>query len=332
MDKNNSHTYYNLFSSLAHICTIVRLYTSNHPAVKKRLGEIFIKANALISDKHPLVFSISQNIFFINGEEIKAKNAVTKQFIKNFHDLQIGSIELTKGLTLEEFSIFMNLLSRAEGVQGEGQIKQYLKGKGVQHLIILFAAYKLVKETEDIVEKDTVLKIDELPPDLVERFTQDLKKSEVGEQFKKQAKGYKSIAHDPTFLSKLVNNLVKARDSAEEYEKMLWSIGDYLIDEVENLKTEKINRKILDALKGQLFSLWEKGEKEEQQKEKIQKIFTEISDTMQLKALALLYKKRKKSLETVTKKLKKIWSVLPPESRTYKKTKEILEKIGISDF
>ena len=150
----------------------------------------------------------------------------------------------------------------------------------------------------------------------------------MSEYLKKQEQEYLILAHDPKFLSSLVVDLAKETSSTDEVTKIIWLIGDYLIDEISIARKEELNRKVLEEFKKSLLYLWQKREDKARLQNEVEKTFVTINAALELKGPMLLYKKHKKELEAVAKKLTDILGALPPESQIYRKAKEELEKIG----
>jgi len=295
--------------------------------VKEKSRMVFAEVNRVIEEERSLTFAESGDIFLVNGTEVEVKD-IMRQFTDNFHNLQLGSLKLESGLDLEEFGVFIRLLSRTERLSGDKQIKQYLKERGVNHIVPLFASYRLVKEDERIIKEGGILNLQQVPAEIIEQFCRDLNKGEVANQIEKQERIYQLLAHDPDFLSRQAFDLVRNKDDPKELEKILWLIGDYLIGEVGTAKKEEINRKILNELESRLLSLWEREKDKAEWKEAIQEVFTKINAALELKGLTLLYQKHKKGLETAAEKLKGILDAIPAQSQLYLKAKENLRAIG----
>lgn len=333
MNKNNTQKYRSITRSLGQLLALARLYKLEHPVFKQAAERVFKEiSDFMSSNKESLVFSQTAEIFLVNGEQIDFKDNLVRRFAESFRELKLGSLELERGFTAEELLILVRLLTNAEGpFKDQAQIKEYLKSKGSAHIIPLFSTYKLVQENEEIVGKGKVVNIDELPSkDIIDRFAQDLKRGEVSAQLKKQEKIYQSIAHNAAFLSNLVSDsVVKEAVSSEEFAKVLWAIGDYLIDEIGSVRQEELNRRVLEELKDRLLKLWAEQKDKERWQQEISNTFIAINAALELKGLILLYRRHKKEVEATVKKLKKILEILPAESQLYRKAKEELKSIGI---
>lgn len=326
---NIPQTYRPLAMNLGQLLSVARLYNPEHPVFKEKARQVFAEITKFMRNKQSLILSESEGVFLIiNGEKIEAKDSLIKHFVESFHSLQLGSLDLEPGLSVEELVLLIRLLSQGEHPMGETQIKEYLRQSGAMHIIPRFATYKLVEENEKIVKDGGVLSVEDIPLDFISRFSEDFIKGEVPQNLKKNEKAYLILAHNPKFLSGLVFDLSKEADKTEELAKILWLIGDYLISEISTVREEEINRKILNELKERLLYLLQERPDKARWKDEIEKMFVTISAALELKGLILLYKKHKKELEAVVNKLVDILETLPFESQIYKKTKEDLEKIG----
>lgn len=328
---NQSSLYHNITHSLGQLLALAKLYDLQHPVFSQSLKQLFIEISGFLANKQPLVFSISGSgeLFLVNGQQIEFKEILTKRFAETFRELHLGSLELEPGIDIEEFKSFVYLLSQAGHLQGEEKIKQYLKEKGVKHIIVRFVTYKLVQDNEKIVKDGQFVSVDELPLDIKGRFSKDLNQGVVSLQIKKEERIYQILAHDPNYLSQAVSDFLKDKNNTQELSKILWLVGDYLIDEIGTARQEELNRKVLEEIKNRLLALWEKRQDKEVWEEETHKTFTSITAALQLKGLFLLYKKHKKELEAVGEKLRAILETLPPESQLYQKAIAELKSIGL---
>jgi deoxyribodipyrimidine photolyase-like uncharacterized protein len=151
----------------------------------------------------------------------------------------------------------------------------------------------------------------------------------VGGNLNKEKGAYRTLAHDASFLSGLVFDNFKANNSPEELEKILWLVGDYLIDEIGSTKQERMNSKILEELKDKLLKLCETHQEKNKCHECVNTTFVKINSTLQIEGLITLYEKHKKSTENIFKKLKDLMDTISQDSLLYAKAKERLEKIGL---
>jgi hypothetical protein len=327
--ENIAEPYLHIVRSLSQLMSATKLYGFNHKIFKENLNQVFPKVSKLLSENQSISFFESEDILLVNRKKIETNDGLTRRLLRGLHDLEVGYLILESGLTLEEFTVFIRLLCNEEPLRGEDKIKQYLKEKGIKHILIRSATYKLVEENEKVVKKEEVLAVEELSFEIRNRFVQDLKNGEVAKQLLKEEQKYRALAHNPLFLSQIVFDLVKDKNSPEELAKVLWLIGDYLIGEIDTSKEEKINRKAIEELKKQIFSLWGDQISKADMEKHIQRTFAAISLASQLKSLILLYEKHKKSMDKTVSKIQGILEVLPPQSQLYRQTKEKLDKVGL---
>ena len=329
MDKKDIiQEYYSLAKGVGLLLNLFRLYKSDHPVFKEKVIDVFAMIERLMIKEKALTLSEAGEIFLVNGEKIDARDAMVNRMIQNFRNLKISSIDLVSGIDIAEFVIFINLLSQAKKLSGVADVKNYLDSKGARHIVPRFVTYKLIKEGEKVVKEEKVVTETEISPDAQGRFLQDLKNGGVDGHLKEEKKDYQSLAHDPTLLFKFICSLIEKNSSVEEIVKILWLIGDYLINEVITAREEDANRRILAEVKDRFFYFLEKRDDKVCWQEAVKKTFDEIDMALELKGLAVIYKKHKKELEILTIKINKKMKALPAAGRAYMRTKEELGKIG----
>lgn len=328
MDEDILKKYTSLAKSLGQLLSVARLYNTTHPVFREKAKEVLAEIGPLMEGQKSLVLSEGEGVFLINGEKIELKNSLVTNLAERIRNLKLGALALEPGLEIGELEILIGFLNLKTHVLGEAPIREFFKEKGVVHIVPRFATYRLVGEDEKVVKEGETLKLDDVPSEIVSRFAEDLGKGLVASQLEKNEKGYRVLAHDPEFLTGLMCDLTKNAGSAEEIGKLLWLIGDYLIDEISTAKEKELNARILEDLKQQLLASWEQRQDRASWKEEAGKTFVAIGAALELKGFLLLYKKHKKELEGVAKKLGAILETLPPGSEIYKKTKKKLEKIG----
>jgi hypothetical protein len=326
---NTLNPYYNIVRSLSQLLSITRLYEFKHKIFKENLKEVFSEVSKLLSEKQSLSLFESEGTLLVNHKQIETKDGLMRRIVNSLRDLDTGYITLESGLTLEEFTVFIHLLRNEGSLKGEEKVKQYLKEKGAKHIIPRSATYKIIEEDEKVIKEGQAQAVEELSFEIRNRFLEDLRKGEVSKRLTNEEQKYRALAHNPIFLAEAVSDLVKGKDSPEELAKVLWLIGDYLIGEIDSAREEKINRRAIEGLKKQIFSLWEKRISKADMAKHIQKTFAAISLASELKGFILLYEKHKKNMDKTALKIQEIFEILPPESQLYQKMKEKLEKIGL---
>lgn len=318
-----------LAKSLAQIVSLTKMYKFEHPMVKEKIQSVYTEINTFFNGhKQSIVLAKSADMLLINGEKINPEDKLIIKFIEDFVGLDIGSMELEIGLSQVELEIFMHLMCRAEHITGADKVKQFLSDKKASHLIARAATFKLVQENEDIVKKGEFIKVDELPPQILQKFSKDFKDGKVIEKLKSADKDYKLAAHNSTFLAGLTFDLLKEKDAPEDLEKILWLLADYLVDEIGTSKEENINREILEEVKKKLLSMWKDKPEKKRIAENVEKTYAVINASLELKGLLTLYKRHKKELEGVVSRIKKILKDLPSNSQLYRKTIDNLKEIG----
>jgi len=332
MEKDKLRIYKRVVNIIGQLLSLVKLYNLDHPVVKTKIKEGLQEFQDLILNKENLILSAVTGLLYVNGLEMPPAVGLAGRVAEYMNSLKIGSLELEPGLSFEEFSCLIELLSNIKSFKNETQVKQYLNQKGVKHLILRFATYKLVEDGEEIVKEGDVIKVDELPAGIVDAFLEGLKKGGIDKNILDKGKIHSVLLDNPQLFVESIFNLTKDKDSYDELVKIIWLIGDYLLNEISTAKEEEVSRNILNGLKERLISLYRQKQGKEDWKEEIHKTFTAINTTLEIKGFILLYRRHKKGVEVAAKRISKILKLLPLDSQLFRKTKEDLGRIGIPDL
>jgi len=288
-------------------------------------------ADFFAESRKSIVFAKSADMLMINGEKVESDNNLMKKFIEDFSLLDVGSMEMEPGTTAEELKTFILLMCHAEKTSGVENIKKFFSEKNTAHLIARAATFRLVQENEDIIKKGEFVKVEDIPPEVLFKFSCDLKEGRVPEGLKTSEKDYNSAAHNSTFLAEMAFNLLQEKgpkSAPEDLERILWLMADYLIDEIGSFKEEDLNRKVLEEIKAKLISKWKDGPEKEELAKHIEKTYIVINTAMQLKGLLAIYKKHKKAMTSAAKKIAAIMKDVPADSQLYQKTSKIMADIA----
>ena len=323
MDDALKQSYLNLLRKLSMLLYNTNLYGHDHHVTKVQAPGVLSEIEKFTSKNTSLILSAQGKLTFINGEELEVRDGLSKTFMNDLAKLKIGSLDIEPGLTLDELDALMLLLVSSSTITGVDQIKEFLTGHHAKHIIPVFASYKMVKENEQITKEGETVNIDQLPPEAAKNFSSDLQQGIVKD---------KTLVHNPVFLCGVFTDLIQTINTPEELLKVIWAIGEYLIDEISTATEMEVNRKVLEQLKAHLLAQLEQKENKKEWKKTTEKSFEKIIAALQLKRFLLLYKKHKKELETVSKKLYALLQHIPEDSKLYQKTKEELKKVGIPEL
>ena len=155
--------------------------------------------------------------------------------------------------------------------------------------------------------------------EVVSMFAADLRKGVISD---------KLLMRDPIFLCKVLTNLAQAINTMEELSRIIWTIGEFLIDDISLTKEIEANRKICEQLNNHLVAQWAQKESKEQGRKIIEESFVRIIAALQIKKSILVYIKHKKGLEAVLKKIKNMLKDVPEDHVLYRQIKNELRKIG----
>ena len=142
----------------------------------------------------------------------------------------------------------------------------------------------------------------------------------------------KLLMRDPIFLCKVLTNLTQAINTMEELSRIIWIIGEFLIEDISLTKEIEANRKICEQLNNHLIAQWEQKESKEQGRKIIEEAFVQIIAALQIKKYILAYIKHKKGLEAVLKKIKNMLKDVPEDNVLYRQIKNELRKIGLPKY
>ena len=320
MDAAKIQSYLNVLKCLSMLLYNTKLYGPGHHVVAAESPGVIAEIEKIMSGKNSLILSVQGNLTFINSEELEVRDGLSKKLIDDLAKLKIGSLDLEPGLTLDELDALMLLLISSGKLSGVEQVKDFLDEHHVKYIIPTFAGYKLVQENEKIVKEGTVVNLDNLPAEAAKNFSSDLQHGIIKD---------KALAHNPLFLCGVFTDLTRTTHTPEELLKAIWTIGEYLIEEISTAKEVEINRKVLLQLKDHLLALLEQKENKVEWKSTTEKSFVKVIAALQLKRFLVLYKKQKRQIEAVSKKVHSLLQHMPEDSKLYQKTKEELKQIGI---
>jgi len=323
MDADKKQSYLNLLRKLSMLLYNTKLYGLDHHVAKAQSPEVLSEIEKITLKNTSLILSAQGNLTFINGEELEVRDGLSKNFMGDLAKLKIGSLDLEPGLTLKELDALMLLLISSAKLAGVEQVKEFLAGHHAKHVIPVFASYKMVQENEQIVKEGEMVNVDQLPPEAAKNFSSDLQHGIIKD---------KTLAHNPLFLCGVFTDLAQTINTPEDLLKVIWVIGEYLIDEISTATEVEVNRKVLEQLKDHLLARFEQKQNKEEWKKTTEKSFVKIIAALQLKRFLLLYKKHKKQLEVVSKKIGSLLQHIPEDSKLYQKTKEELKQAGIPEL
>ena len=313
---------------MAQLVSLTKMYNPDHPIVREKTTGVYKElCDFFTESKQSVVLAKSADMLLMNGEKVP-DDKIIMRFVADFFNLQVGSVELEPGLSFEEFGIFVRIMAKTENITGVDRLKQFLSEKKVVRLVMRAATFKLVQENEDVVKKEEFVKIEELRPEILEKFTKDFTEGKVPENLKKAGAEYKAVAHNSTFLAGLTFDLLKAKDAPEELERVLWLLADYLIDEIHTAREESMNLKVLEDIKAKLLSMWKDDPAKQRMIEHADRVYGVINTALQLKGLLTLYARHKKKLGSIVKKIKNILKDVPADSQLCRKTIDSLRAIG----
>jgi len=135
---------------------ISSLYQKEHPSFIKAAKEFQSKIDAALNFLDPINIGITKNSLVIE-EIIFSGEEIYEDMAKMFHQRRLKSIDICRGITLEELIIFLsNSCMPRKEIFKEGGLKNILEGNNLSHVFVgeldysQFLANKNYEECEDI--------------------------------------------------------------------------------------------------------------------------------------------------------------------------------------
>jgi hypothetical protein len=164
-----------LFKSLKISLKSASLYSEEHPAFVKSVGEAKEKIDILLNHLSPLRIDVTPNSLWVDGKSWE-KGQLYGELAGLLHNRRIKTIEFKPGITIEEMVTFlMKLFLPAEDIIKGGGLDEVLKEENVSHVSVEELDYASLlggdeKEIKDIwpyllqeaVEKEDLQKVRQL--------------------------------------------------------------------------------------------------------------------------------------------------------------------------
>lgn len=108
-----------------------------------------------LEENPDILFTLVEDHLLVDNNEIDSKGPGQRVLINQLTRLGVNGFSLLRGLTLEEFANFVEIMSgKAEIVMAQGGLAQLLERKGVVHIRAKQIVFKAVAEDEAVVTKN----------------------------------------------------------------------------------------------------------------------------------------------------------------------------------
>lgn len=155
--------------------------------------------------------------------------------------------------------------------------------------------------------------------EFINGFASDLKNGVIRDRL---------LMRDSAFLCKVLTNLAQAINTLEELAKIIWIIGEFLIEDISSVKEVDAKRRMCEQLSNHLIAQWGHKENQAQFKKTIEESFVRVVAALQIKKHILAYIRHKSGLEVTLKKIHKMLKDVPEDNALYRQIKNELQKIG----
>lgn len=136
------------FNSLKIAFNIAALYKKEHPSFIKAVKEFQNKVDAALDFLNPIKIGVTPDYLMVEGKLFSAA-ARYKELANMFHQRRIMSVEIQKGITLEELIIFLsNASAPQKEIFKEGGLVNILARENIKHVFVAELDYSQLLESE----------------------------------------------------------------------------------------------------------------------------------------------------------------------------------------
>lgn len=199
-----------------------RIYGIKHQIMQKSVKRAFQKIINGFNLKFNLKYNFAKNTIIYEQNYLDKKNPIFTRFASTLWELNITSLELKEGLTLEELLSFINFLNELKSIKEEKAFKNPFK-----HIIMEFfdVGSLVVKEKREITKDDK-----KMAEKLWEEFVFSLSETKM------QKKETQAVSQSVLHLAKKLSE--QAREKEKDY-------GSAVIDYLKKIDTTYRQKGIL---------------------------------------------------------------------------------------
>jgi len=135
-----------LIQSVSRTFQGLRLYSSQHPAIKQHVQDWLAALSKLFLEKKTLRMGLVDGTLFFEEELFAYPSAAEEEISKQLRQLEIEGLEFVSGLTNEELLSFLNLATKGE-IRGD-DLEGAFADKGIHHIRIIRIQYEEEKPGE----------------------------------------------------------------------------------------------------------------------------------------------------------------------------------------
>lgn len=143
-----------LVRHLGQIMSNSALYGPQHKVTQQAVSKGFEFLNGFLSKWERVSFSVTENSLLADGRQVEMRNTLMNALLKQLSAIEVGNFSLARGMTIDDFSKLMALLSTPPGkMKAMGSFSDALAKSGVSHVQARSMVYQLVTEEDVVVNK-----------------------------------------------------------------------------------------------------------------------------------------------------------------------------------
>jgi len=343
-----------------------RLYSEKHPITQETLKKLQTEIETYFTADTRMNVGALRHRLLVDGSVVSDKEAAAHDFAKDLERLSVEGIIFDFGLTLEELSTLLTLMSlRAKNLGDKGGFRRAFEETNFQHLRLSQGKFQLVEEGEAVTTIETnqeentraeapqpasLSGAGEIPCAVStegEKVNAAMDITEIIKRIRLDASsgGIVSKDHIVVDAEKIVSQIEKnPRDIVEEalknaddevkLEGVIRQMVKLLVDGIMSylVETGKDITKALDKLARELEKSLKKMDSSGEYKNltgKIPAIFEEAADEMRLQMIRKIYEKNPDDSKAVEKMAKKLFKEEEIRRRLMPSIKEEMRECGM---
>ena len=303
---------------MALIFSNASIYGPTHMVTLKAFKACLDLVQAQLTVAPEMLFTVVEDRLLVDSVEIEAKGPGQQVLINQLTRLAVNGFSLMRGLTLQEFAQFVEILSgKAEKIMAQGGLAQVMERKEIKFIRAKQVVFRAVAEDEAVVSKDQVSDPHGGGVDLALTSFLEAALKEGHSPAAVPANELKTAAEDVPRLAGLVMQVAQSPQSADSTQPSdlnarivacLKTLCDALQQDVsaKSPTGKKALAKTLSELGEHLRTLMGGGDAAKPLEESISTALEVMTDNLQLDALTSEYMKKRAAIAKSEKRMLKL--------------------------
>ena len=306
----------------------------DHPLIESKIKEWHDLLADYLATHDSLMIEEMKGSIHVNGMKFVAKSIVLQKLLENILRMKIGSIQVKKGLSLEEvrkFVFFITVtLERIDDIEIAVQEAMALR---FPCLSIQFAEYRKVGQEEKVVAAGQVLKegdvgLDQASMDLMVDFLHNFD----GKESKVPGSWVDSIIKDPEKFAQLMTLVADNEQSKKDLALsgnwhevvvfFLWAVKNYLSQKIEKGRSTREAMKYFDSIAKVIEKKTDSRELLPENADYIKKSFTSIRQTITIEGMWADWQKEHKKINDLADRIIEGFETLKADPKAFAALKE----------